>query len=554
MQISPVRDRSRFPNAVKVVGVVASLLIHVPGYGKAYTLTGKGQFETYANGVDIQRFDAPTPGTISGATIPYSDLDHHFDVTIENHGVLAISAGSERPDIGAIPTRRGIPWKLGQTLLFSNSHQTETSPAVIRFHNFNGKGRSINAFGFTVIDFGTGTDEGNQLKYRTDTGEEGVLLRTEGVLDQYNVQYAGVITTKAFKEISLYTTAADGMIWFDNVSFGRNGVNPPLVTSDVIEKFRTLTFCPGSPKAVALDLDGVNNGTRFDPDETLLVIEQKMGQGTTMEHRREAGNLVYEYTHSLPICPGREGGRRSVFVMRFVDMRDQNFDVDDSDTWAFTTVPKVSLDAWKDEVSAAAPDGYSQIKAYKTVAEPQVPGNLINGSPGQEASREVQNNMPPLVFEDRENGVAELLFRSDYAYNWVDDVRLTGPAGNTPLGKTVAVDLSPAHVTFAEVKETGITDIRVTSRPAAQGNILVSPVAAAATPGSGRLFAVHTTADVAGPIAVCFDIEAPALRLNPHDRRVPGLDLKVFHFESGNWVDVTSLTQSDRVCGEIMAL
>ncbi len=112
------------------------------------------------------------------------------------------------------------------------------------------------------------------------------------------------------------------------------------------------------------------------------------------------------------------------------------------------------------------------------------------------------------------------------------------PASNTSAGANVAAQLtSKAAVRFSGVTEPGTTAVTQTSvgPPAPTGFTLGSPA---------TYIELSTTATYSGSITVCFNYAGITF---------PGGVPQLFHYENGNWVDVTSSvdTVNQVVCGSV---
>lgn len=108
------------------------------------------------------------------------------------------------------------------------------------------------------------------------------------------------------------------------------------------------------------------------------------------------------------------------------------------------------------------------------------------------------------------------------------------PKPNTVPGTDVAVSLPNGSVSFARVTQPGETTI--------------TPVAGSSPPIPGgfatdgaTFYDVHTTAVFSGTVSVCLAYD-PSAYTNPSQ-------VRLLHFEHGNWVDITSGVTSSSVCG-----
>jgi hypothetical protein len=114
------------------------------------------------------------------------------------------------------------------------------------------------------------------------------------------------------------------------------------------------------------------------------------------------------------------------------------------------------------------------------------------------------------------------------------------PAPNTSASNVAIQLTSKAAVTFSSVSDPGTTAVTQTSvgPPAPTGFTLGSPA---------TYIELSTTATYSGSITVCFSYAGITF---------PGGIPQLFHYENGNWVDVTSSvdTVNQVVCGSVTSL
>jgi hypothetical protein len=107
---------------------------------------------------------------------------------------------------------------------------------------------------------------------------------------------------------------------------------------------------------------------------------------------------------------------------------------------------------------------------------------------------------------------------------------------NTSTGTNVSVSLSDGSVSFENVTTPGVTTITpVSSSPA--------PLPDEFSIDGATFYDVQTTATFSGTATVCLSFD-PDSYTNPSQ-------VRLLHFENGNWVDITSGTDSDSVCGQV---
>ncbi len=161
------------------------------------------------------------------------------------------------------------------------------------------------------------------------------------------------------------------------------------------------------------------------------------------------------------------------------------------------------------------------------------------------------NSMITIGLNDFEPGVYKLTLilegNTDGSDNFIDEYDrvefyfgVMEPPSETPTGSQVSVDLGIVEVTFDTVTGAGITSI-ATSQGNPGGSLPPD------FPLRGQFVDVTTTATYTGPITVClgYDPNTP----NPEN-------LRLFHWESGHWIDVTTSvdTINHRVCGQVTSL
>lgn len=173
--------------------------------------------------------------------------------------------------------------------------------------------------------------------------------------------------------------------------------------------------CPGSTMGVWADVDGVDNGTVYDPYETMVTFYTATGSacGETFA----SGDKVYSHSPSTSECAGG-AENRGRFVIDFVDMTVPGFDQTDWTTWTFKTVPSLSFWMGNSGESDAA-DPYQQAKAYRiasgiygdSTATP-VPANLIDGD--SSCSNMTIADGITCEFSDPDDGIAEIWVTTDF--------------------------------------------------------------------------------------------------------------------------------------------
>ncbi len=198
------------------------------------------------------------------------------------------------------------------------------------------------------------------------------------------------------------------------------------------------TTCPGEAMAVWADVDGVDNGTIYDPYETMVTFYTATGSacGEVI-----SGEKVYLHSPSDTGCPAAPNDRGR-FVLHFVDMTTAGFDQTDPTTWIFKTVPQVNFEL--SNVGMPRPDvvaPYQQAKAYKIpsgiIGDPTAtpdPANLIDGTSNCDAAPFVVTDCE---FSDPDDGIAEIWVRTDYLESAIDQLVLHSP---TAPGVALLID------------------------------------------------------------------------------------------------------------------
>lgn len=109
--------------------------------------------------------------------------------------------------------------------------------------------------------------------------------------------------------------------------------------------------------------------------------------------------------------------------------------------------------------------------------------------------------------------------------------------GNTPVGENVVVDVDGGAVNFDQVSQPGDTIVTVLDPAAAP------PLPAGFDPATAILVDISTSASVSGVTQVCLQMS--------DDLRPFASDVRMLHFENGQWVDITisSSSLNGIVCG-----
>lgn len=196
--------------------------------------------------------------------------------------------------------------------------------------------------------------------------------------------------------------------------------------------------CPGEAMAVWADMDGVDNGSVYDPYETMVTFYTATGYACG---ENTSGIKTYFHTPHDTACVAAPGDSCTVdgscdrgrFVIHFVDMTTAGFDQRDPSTWAFKTVPRVSFELSNDGTPrAGVATPYQQAKAYKVmsgiIGDPTAtpdPANLIDIDPTCDAAPSAVTNCE---FADPDDGIAEIWVRTDYVESNIDQLVLHSPA------------------------------------------------------------------------------------------------------------------------------
>lgn len=212
-------------------------------------------------------------------------------------------------------------------------------------------------------------------------------------------------------------------------------------TGDVTDDFQGFFMwpnatCPGYAMAVWADVDGIDNGTVYDPYETMVTFYTVSGQayGTLV-----SGEKTYFFSpHDTECVPPGESCTiddscdRSRFVINFVDMTAPGFDQTDWPTWVFKTVPSLSFEMSNDgAIVGGVADPYQQAKAYKVVSgiygDPTAmpdPANLIDVDATCETPA---HDLRTCEFTDADDGIREIWVTTDYAENNLDEFIIRSP-------------------------------------------------------------------------------------------------------------------------------
>lgn len=188
------------------------------------------------------------------------------------------------------------------------------------------------------------------------------------------------------------------------------------------------TTCPGHAMAVWADVDGINNGTVYDPYETMVIFTTVSGSACGIAP--DISNRFYSHSFSDSACvPDGETCiiddtcDRGRFVISFVDMTAPGFDQTNPATWVYKSVPSLSFilanSGGVPRAGAAIP--YHQAKAYKIDGDPTAePGaaDLIDGTSTYEAP---VGGSVVCEFSDPDDGIMEIWVRTDYDECRIDD-------------------------------------------------------------------------------------------------------------------------------------
>ncbi|GAA4271562.1 hypothetical protein U6A24_13330 [Aquimarina gracilis] len=518
---------------VKFLRLILFLVVFLSFFdliAQASVIKDRTEFLKYAGTVTTESFEGMTP--VTGATvltqIPASDINDNFQMDRGGSGLMQVWNTTTDPSLDAADGDQAIFFSAGAL-------STEENPSSFRFSNFQGSSAQINTFGFYLVDWNNSVTQG-ALSFKTDTGVTGILEEVVQSLPNNVVRYFGIITTEPFSEITIYTTIPGDWTLIDAVSYGIEGLHPPKASDDMAIKVPSTFICEGNKKGFPVDLDGVNNGTSNDPNETLFVIETlngKIGGDKVVQDKV----LFYSFLNnncSNPTCTNCPSGK---FLFRFVDMTAFGFDINNSDTWVYKTIPKISLRARNNQdprPNTTKP--YSVVKAYKETNN-ATPGNLIDINPSIEVTG--NGGYTQCAFEDLDDGIGEVYIQTDFAENIMNDIILYSNPVNTPLGASVEVSSNNGTLKFDQINGTGTTTVtKQKNGPGFGGNFSICD--------PNEFYNITTTANFSGNIEVCLE----------YNESCESSDLQLLHFENGQWIDVTTSIDTDNniICGVVNSL
>ncbi|MCH5373199.1 MAG: hypothetical protein JJ992_04440 [Planctomycetes bacterium] len=521
------------PSIARFSPVVVSMLMLLGSelaMAELWTTQDETEFERYAGQTVLEGFEGlpGTPGSEVFRSIPAADLESHFSIDVDPPPLLQIWDDPAHAVEGT------------KVLFFHSMAPTEGNPARIRFSNFGGTRAGVNGFGISVVDWGSGGGDG-VIVFEANNGERHVIATSPPYREDWNRFFFGVTSSTSFTEASLSTTTEGDWILFDGVMFTSAALLPPHESDDVVSGVSFTPVCQGESEGIYVDTDGADNGTVFDPDETMveiLVIDGR-AQGDRPDREKKLWVSWSDHGCASPDCITAGNCPSGKLVLRFVDMTTPGFDPGDRSTWLYKTIPAVRLRACLNGAirRLAGDPPYAQFKAYKTANDARLE-NQIDVDPVVTMSG-VAGGCDDIAFADVDAGIGEVYIQTDFLSTWLDDIVITGKAPNTRLGRDVEVSEAGATITFDEVGEVGVTSVsHYADGPPLPGNFQMCepPV----------FVNITTTAAYAGAVHVCL----------AYPETCGGGGARLLHFEDGTWHDVTTsvATEAGLVCGTVTSL
>jgi hypothetical protein len=216
--------------------------------------------------------------------------------------------------------------------------------------------------------------------------------------------------------------------WFSQGSLTEAVADSGDVTDDIPSLFICSrgAICPGDRLVVWADVDGVNNGTDYDPYEIMVSFFTQTG--SACGEILSDGERVYHQTPSDLRCKrfgeypcGYERNcDRSFVTISFVDVTAAGFDRYNPATWVYKSVRSLQFYMTNGGRSRYNVDHPFHIAtAYKTGGDPQRPGGdqLIDGISSCEASSDYR---VLCEFEDADEGIKEIWIATDYHRSIID--------------------------------------------------------------------------------------------------------------------------------------
>ncbi len=211
------------------------------------------------------------------------------------------------------------------------------------------------------------------------------------------------------------------------------------VTDDIIPLFicgpdGANATCPGYTMAVWADVDGIDNGTTYDPYETMVTFHTVSGSGCGTI--TGGGEKLYHHSFTDTGCvpPGGTSCMvdgscdRGRFVISFVDMTVVGFDQTNPATWVYKSVP--SLRFFLENSLTSRPgvaDPYHQAKAYKIDGDPLVEPDATHLIDGISTCNAPDGGGVVCEFSDPDDGIMEIWIRTDFVDSAIDGFVIHSP-------------------------------------------------------------------------------------------------------------------------------